>query len=66
MSYGRIVETGHYIWPDGDGIYFDGTYIPDEAINVFLARIYDFRKDEFEQRVQLGRKIIEDIGDKND
>ena len=66
MSYGRIIEIGHYIWPDSDGIYFDGTYIPDETINVFLARIYDLRKKEFKQRIQKGRKIIKNIGDNNE
>lgn len=69
MSYGRILETGHYIWPDGEGIHFDDVYVSNEAIDVFLARINDFRPDELKQRIANGRKIIErnkNIGDIND
>lgn len=66
MSYGRVLETGHYIWQDEDGVHFDNVYVPNETINVFLARIYDLRKKEFKQRVQNGRKIIKNIGDNNE
>lgn len=61
MSYGRILETGHYIWPDEEGIHFDNTFIPNETINVFLAKLYDNRKQELKERVALGRKTIKNI-----
>lgn len=66
MSYGRILETGHYIWPDGDGIHFDDVYVPNETIDVFLAKLYDLRNKELMERVRNGRNIIKNIGDNND
>lgn len=66
MSYGRILETGHYIWPDEDGIHFDDVYVPNETIDVFLARLYDLRNKELKERVRNGRNIIKNIGDNND
>lgn len=70
MSYGRILETGHYIWPDENGIHFDDEYIPNEIINIFLAKLYDFRKDEFYNRLDMGRKAIQinkiDLGDNDE
>lgn len=65
MSYGRILETGHYIWPDGENIHFDDVCVPNETVDVFLARLYDLRKKEFKERIRNGRKIIKDIGDNN-
>lgn len=58
MSYGRILETGHYIWPDENGIHFDDEYIPNETINVFLAKLYDYRRKEFKDRIKQGRRSI--------
>ena len=66
MSYGRVLETGHYIWPDGDGIHFDDVYVPNDTIDVFLARLYDLRKKELKERVRNGRMIIKNIGGNND
>lgn len=66
MSYGRILETGHYIWPDEDGIHFDDVYVPNDTIDVFLARLYDLRKKELKERVRNGRMIIKNIGGNND
>ena len=61
MSYGRILETGHYIWPDEEGIHFHNTFIPNETINVFLAKLYDNRKQELEERITIGRQTIKNI-----
>ena len=47
MSYARILETGIYIWPDGENVVFNTTPISNEEINIFLARLYDKRKTEF-------------------
>ena len=58
MSYARILETGAYIWPDGENIVFNTTPISNEEINIFLARLYDKRKTEFYKRVKEGRKLI--------
>jgi hypothetical protein len=60
MSYGRILEVGHYIWGDGEGITFDDVYVPNETINIFLAQLNDSRNSELESRIQQGRKLIED------
>lgn len=69
MSYGRILETGHYIWPDSEGIHFDDVYVPNDTINIFLARLNDNRLDEMQERIQNGRdllkqKVIGDLYDK--
>lgn len=70
MSYGRILETGHYIWPDENGIHFDNEYIPNETINVFLAKIYDYRRKEFKDRIKQGRRSIKlnkmNLGENNE
>lgn len=70
MSYGRILETGHYIWPDENGIHFDDEYIPNETINVFLAKLYDYRRKEFKDRIKQGRRSIKlnkmNLGENNE
>ena len=70
MSYGRILETGHYIWPDKNGIHFDDEYIPNETINVFLAKLYDYRRKEFKDRIKQGRRSIKlnkmNLGENNE
>lgn len=70
MAYGRIIETGHYIWPDENGIHFDDIFVPNETINIFLARINDFMPGELKDRIIKGRKAIElnkmNIGDEDE
>ena len=68
MSYARVLETGVYIWSDGEYMHFDLNKIPEDALNIFLARINDNRPDELRERIIKGRKLIElnkmeDIGD---
>ena len=67
MSYGRITETGHYIWPDDEGVHFDDNYVPDETLNIFLARLVENRPKEFKDRVKQGKLAIKknkmNIGD---
>jgi len=58
MSYARILETGTYIWPDGENINFNTTPISNTDINIFLAKLYDTRRKEFRERVKEGRKLI--------
>ena len=69
MSYARVLETGVYIWSDGEYMHFDLNKIPEDTLNIFLARINDNRPDELRERIIKGRKLIElnkmkDIGDK--
>ena len=59
MSYARILETGAYIWSDGECIHFNDISIPDDIINIFLARLNDLRPEEFKTRIEKGRKLIE-------
>lgn len=59
MSYARPLETGIYIWSDGENINFNLTKVPEKYINIFLARLYDNKKDEFLDRIEQGRKLIE-------
>lgn len=58
MSYARILETGTYIWPDGENVNFNITAIPNNDIDIFLAKLYDTRRKEFKERVRNGRKLI--------
>jgi len=59
MSYARVLETGTYIWSDGDNIHFDNVKVPDNTINIFLARLNDLRPNELKDRINKGRKLIE-------
>lgn len=57
MSYGRILETGHYIWPDGEGVHFDNVYVPNETLNIFLVRLKE-RPKEYKDRIKLGKETL--------
>ena len=59
MSYARVLETGTYIWSDGENLHFDLDKIPEGKINIFLARLKDLRPDELNDRIIKGRKLIE-------
>lgn len=37
--------------------------IPDEVVNIFLYKLYNFRNDEFIERVELGRKALDEWND---
>ena len=58
MSYARILETGSYIWPDGENVNFNTIAVPNNDINIFLAKLYDTRRKEFKERIKEGRKLI--------
>ena len=60
MSYARILETGVYIYSDGENLHFDLDEIPEWKINIFLARINDYRPDELQERINKGRQLIEE------
>lgn len=59
MSYARVLEAGTYIWSDGENLHFDLDEIPEDKINIFLARLNDLRLDELNDRIIKGRKLIE-------
>lgn len=59
MSYARPLETGTYIWTDGNNLNFNLVKVPEEDINIFLAKLYDTRQQEFFDRIKQGRKLIE-------
>lgn len=59
MSYARVLETGVYIWSDGENLHFDLDEIPEDKINIFLARLNDLKPDELNDRIIKGRKLIE-------
>ena len=67
MSYARPLETGSYIWSDGEYMTFNFVKVPEEDINIFLAKLFDSRNKEFYERVEKGRQLIEqnkiDLGD---
>ena len=44
MSYCRYSETGFYIYPDNENVVFEETAVPNEQIDIFLYRLYKFRK----------------------
>lgn len=59
MSYCR---QPYYIYPNINGtVVFDifGD-IPDEVVNIFLYKLYNFRNDEFVERTELGRKALDE------
>lgn len=57
MSYCR---SPHYIYPTFDGVWFNGTVIPNEEINVFLYKILLLgHRDELKERVKEGRRICQ-------
>lgn len=58
MSYARVLETGTYIYSDGEYMYFDLDKIPEDKINIFLARLNDLMPDEMNERIIRGRELI--------
>lgn len=58
MSYARVLETGTYIYSDGEYMHFDLDKIPEDKINIFLARLNDLMPDEMNERIIRGRDLI--------
>jgi len=58
MSYARPLETGSYIWSNGEYMNFNNIAVSENDIDIFLAKIYDTRYDELMERVQHGRELI--------
>ena len=59
MSYTRPLETGTYIYSDGEYMNFNLTQVPEDDIDIFLYKIYTTRRKEFNQRLKHGKKLIE-------
>lgn len=59
MSYARPLETGHYIWSDGETMDFDSIKVDEESVNVFLYKLYKTRNKEFKERLKLGKQAID-------
>lgn len=59
MAYARILETGAYIWSDGENLHLNDVKVPEDTINIFLARLHDNCPEELERRLQMGRYLIE-------
>lgn len=59
MSYSRVSEAGTYIWSDEEYMHFNMIEVPENDINIFLARLYDYNREEMYERIELGRKLIE-------
>ena len=59
MSYARSLETGTYIYSDGEYMNFNLTQVPEDDIDIFLYKIYAARRKEFNQRLKHGKKLIE-------
>lgn len=58
MSYARPLETGVYIYSDGENLHFNLDSIPEDNINIFLYKLYKKRPKEFKQRIKLGKALI--------
>ena len=56
MSYARVLDTGTYIWSDGENIHFDLDSIPEDKLNIFLAKL---SKEELNDRIKKGKSLIE-------
>jgi len=64
MSYTRWHESGHYVFGGEDYVDFDGTPIDDDAVDVFLYKLYEVRggaDDEFWQRYAHGNRVIDNF-----
>lgn len=59
MSYARPLETGTYIYSDGEYMNFNLIQVPEDDIDIFLYKIYTTRRKEFNQRLKHGKDLIE-------
>lgn len=58
MSYARPLETGTYIYSDGEYMHFNLEMVPETDIDIFLYKLYTTRRKEFKQRVKNGKALI--------
>ena len=58
MSYTRPLETGTYIYSDGEYMNFNLIQVPEDDIDIFLYKIYTTRRKEFNQRLKHGKDLI--------
>lgn len=61
MSYVRVNEAGTYIWTDGENVHFDLDEVPEDKINIFIAKLFDDRPVELQDRINKGRKLVKDF-----
>ena len=64
MSYTRWNESGYYIWGGQNHVNFDGVEIEDDAIDVFLYKLYEVRggdDEEFWLRYEHGKRIVKNF-----
>lgn len=58
MSYSRIP----YIYSNGNEMFIDGQYVNEDLINILLYDLHKaYRKEELEERIELGRKAKERV-----
>jgi len=55
MSYCR---NPYYIYSDGDELHLDDIKVNENMINVFLYELVEHRKDELNERVKEGKRIL--------
>jgi ribosomal protein S18 acetylase RimI-like enzyme len=58
MSYTRPGESGHYIFAGSDYVDFTCESVSNDAIDVFLYKLYNRRDNEFWERYHRGSRII--------
>lgn len=59
MSYTRSTESGHYIWSDGEYLTIDDKIVDEEAIDVFIYKLYVGNdKEEFWDRYKHGKDLV--------
>lgn len=57
MSYARFPEP-YYIYPSKDGIMFNTKYLPNDAIDLLLYKLFlKNRREELIERLKRGRRI---------
>jgi len=64
LAYTRWNESGHFIFGGEDCVDFDGTPVDNDAVDVFLYKLYEERgatDDEFWQRRAHGKRVIENF-----
>lgn len=66
MSYCRLSETNHYVYPTVDGIEFDGVYIDNMYVNILIhslalytiEKVKVFDKDPFQIFINEGKNLL--------
>lgn len=66
MSYARPLETGTYIYSDGEYIHFNLDTVSENDIDIFLYQLYSKRRKEFRQRLKHGKTLIKENKIKNE